>query len=234
MGRLTIKNSPIAFEDPVVADYQRHPFSLIKGSVSTPKGGQLVRIITEAQLFAGEECAGALILCAPETKPEAEILTAVLDLGALGLITDFYAQQYRDETSDAISWVNSCTEGMHWHVQFEDRPFIAFSVSPNTADELRYAANTDELTALVESDGRRYEGVLPGVTALVPGRQKKEFWLIAHLYEPLSDDNSNGVVGAIEIVRVIKEMIAKKGIAETGIFYSLSFFRRTVWTRSIC
>jgi putative AbiEii toxin of type IV toxin-antitoxin system len=219
VGRLTVKKSPVAFNDPVVADYQRHPFSLIKGSVSTPKGGQLVKIITEAQLFAGEECAGALILCAHETKPEAEILTAALDLGALGLITDFYAQQYRD----AISWVNSCTEGMHWHVQCEDRPFIAFSVSPNTADELRHAVNTGELTALVESDGKRHEGVLPGVTALVPGRQKKEFWLIAHLYEPLSDDNSNGVAGAIEIVRVIKEMIAKKELPELEFSIRLVF-----------
>jgi len=209
-GRLTVKQSAIPFADPVVADYRRHPFSLVKGSVSMAEGGRSAGIITEAQFFAGKDAAGAMVICDPSTVPGVKILRAVLDKGGLGLITDYYAQQCRVETSDAISWVNACTDdAMHWHVQCEDRPFICFSVSPRVGDQIRQAANAGKLTALVECDGRLYEGVLPGVTALVPGRQKKEFWLMAHLYEPLSDDNSTGVAGAIEIVRVIKDLLAR-------------------------
>lgn len=223
VGRLTIKKSSVTFEDPVVADYQRHPFSLVKGSVSTPKGGQFSRLITEAQLFAGEDPAGALVICEPTTVPGAEILNAALDMGALGLLTDYYAQAYREETPDAVSWVNACTEGMHWHVQSDDRPFICFSVTPRVCDKLRHAANVGEVVALVESDGNRHEGVLPAVTASVPGRQKKEFWLMAHLYEPLSDDNSTGVVAAIEMVRIIKKMIAEKELPELEFSIRLVF-----------
>jgi len=214
IGKLTIKKSPVPFSDPVVADYQRHPFSLVKGSVSAPAGGRLARIITESQLFAGEDAVGAMVICDPFTAPRAEILTAALDMGALGLITDYRSQQHMDETSDAISWVNACTEGMHWHVQCEDRPFICFSVNRRTGDQLRLAANAGELKALVECDGKRHAGILPGVTALVPGRQKKELWLMAHLYEPLSDDNSTGVAGAIEIVRIIKKLVAQGELPE--------------------
>ena len=53
IGKLTIKKSSVPFENPVVADYKRHPFHLVKGSVSTPPEGLNARIITEDQLFAG-------------------------------------------------------------------------------------------------------------------------------------------------------------------------------------
>ncbi|OGV34107.1 MAG: hypothetical protein A2020_09480 [Lentisphaerae bacterium GWF2_45_14] len=110
------------------------PFIRIKGSVSTPEGGQLVRLITEAQLFAGKDAKGTLVICEPTTIPGADILNASLDMGALGLITDYYPKQRRDETSSTIPWANACMEGMHWHVQCEDRPFICFSVTPRMGD----------------------------------------------------------------------------------------------------
>jgi len=52
---------------------------------------------------------------------------------------------------------------------------------------------------------------------------------MAHLYEPLSDDNSTGVAGAIEIVRIIKKMIAQKELPE------LEFSIRVVcaWLREL-
>ncbi len=222
-GKLTIKISEIHFDDPVVADYRRHSFHLVKGSVATPPGGQMAGIITEAQLFAGEDAGGALVICSPETVPGAEILAAALDMGALGLITDYYVQSCRETAPDAVGWVTACTEGMQWHVQSGDRPFICFSVAARTGDQLRRAAECGKLTALVECDGQRYEGVLPVVTALVPGRQKKEFWLMAHLYEPMSDDNSTGVAGAIEMVRCIKALIARGELPELEFSIRLVF-----------
>ncbi|OGV49822.1 MAG: hypothetical protein A2017_01050 [Lentisphaerae bacterium GWF2_44_16] len=203
-GRLTIKKSPLKFDDPVIADYERHPFHLVKGSVSTPKEGLDVRIITEAQLFSGEDAENCLVIANSLTAPRPEMLKAALDLGALGLVTDFLKGRY--DTPDGVQWVNACTEGNNWHVQVDDRPFICFSISPRTGDMLRQAASSGEVTALIECDGVRSEGELPLVTALIPGRQEKELWIVSHLYEPLSTDNSSGVVASIEIARVIKKL----------------------------
>ena len=178
VGKLTIKKSAIQFDNPVVADYNRHPFHLVKGSVATPPGGLNVRIITEGQLFAGEDAKGCLVMLNPFTWLRAKILTPALDLGAIGLISDFLT--VRHDTPHAVQWVTACTEGGNWHVQAGERPFICFSVSPEAGEKIRSAASSGALTAHVECDGERYESSLPAVTAMIPGRRKKELWVLSH------------------------------------------------------
>src|SRR5262249_45359213 len=78
LGRLTIPR----LGGPV-ADYERHPFHLIKGSTATPPGGLDVRIITENQLFAGQEARGRMVMLNPGTPARARVLTPLLDLGAI-------------------------------------------------------------------------------------------------------------------------------------------------------
>lgn len=221
VGKLTIVKSPELFDDPLVADYSRHPFHLMKGSVATPPEGLNVRIITEDQLFAGEEAENSLVMLNSLTRPRGEILKSALDLGAMGIISDYLVGRY--DTPDAVQWVNGCTEGTHWHIQAGDRPFIGFSVSPRVGDKIRAAAGARELLALAECNGKRSEGILPLVTALLPGRQKKELWIFSHLYEPLIDDNSSGVVGSIEIARILKEL------SESGDIPPLEFSLRLVF-----
>ncbi len=189
-GKLEIAESPLPFADPVAADYQRHPFHLISGSTATAAGGVHTEIITEERMLAGNDVSGCMILLSPSTRPRVKILSAALDRGALGLISDYLPE--RDITPNGISWVVLCTEGAHWHVQYDDRPFIAFSVSPETGDRLRTAASAGTLKAHMESDGIRYEDTLPCVSCLIPGRRKEEVWALSHLFEPLIDDNSTG------------------------------------------
>jgi aminoglycoside 3-N-acetyltransferase len=220
-GKLTVEKSSFAFPDPVLADYKRHPFHLVKGSTSTPPGGMQVKIITAKQMLAGENTDNALVLTAPETRPGAMLKTA-LDLGAVGIITDCLSK--RENTPDGIPWATACTEGSNWHVQSEDRPFISFSISPRTGDMLRQACAAGEVSAGIESDGQRYEGEFAAVTALVPGRRKEELWVVSHLYEPLADDNSSGVVGSIEMARIIQNMVT------SGQLPPLEFSLRLVFT----
>jgi len=222
IGKLTIRKSSVPFENPVVADYKRHPFHLVKGSVATPPGGLNARIITEDQLFAGQDAKGALVMINPFTRPRLQILIPALDLGVIGLVTDNLVDRY--DTPKGIQWVAACTEGRNWHVQSEDRPFICFSVTPETGDQIRAAAGAGEVIAHVESDGLRYEGTVPAVTALIPGRQKKELWIFSHLYEPMIDDNCGGVVGSIEFARIIKKL------ADSGEIPPLEFSLRLVFT----
>ena len=200
IGKLTLCDK----DQTVAADFTRHPFHLIKGSVATKAGGETVRIITEQQFLAGEDPENALVMLESDTWPRANVLTPILDLGGKGIISDFLTVRYEDP--DAIQWVNACTEGGNWHVQCDDRDFIGFSVSLRIGQKIRQLATHGALTAKIECDGRRYAGELPAVTALIPGRKEEEIWLLAHAYEPLLNDDSNGITACIETARRIMEM----------------------------
>ena len=200
VGKLTLCDAAKT----VAADYTVHPFHLIKGSVATKPGGEIVRIITEQQYLAGEDPRGALVMLEPGTAPRARVLTPILDQGGRGIISDFLQGRY--EHPDALQWVNACTEGSNWHIQCDDRDFIGFSVTLRMGAKIRELAGTGTLKARIECDGRRYAGELPAISALIPGRRPEEVWLLAHTFEPLLDDDSSGVTAGIEIARQIMAM----------------------------
>ncbi len=207
VGKMTVMKSAIPFKDPVVADFSKEPFNLIKGSVSTPEGGLYTKLVTEPQMWAGEDVTGAFVLLEPETLPRSPIISALLDLGAVGFVTDYLCCGI--DTPDCVQWVTAaCDDHNHWHVQSEDRDFIGFSVSPRVGRALRHAAVEGPVEVLVECDGKRYDGEIDAVTALIPGEDDREVWLTAHLYEPMSEDNSLGVMTAINTVKNIQKLIA--------------------------
>jgi aminoglycoside N3'-acetyltransferase len=187
-----------AADESVPADFQRHPFHLVKGSTSTPPEGVVTRIITEAQLLSGADPRGAMVMLEPLTRPTGSVIRPMLDLGVLGFVTDFVVGRY--ESPDTLQWANAATESGNWHVTLEDRPFIGFTVTPRTGDLIRKHAGA---RVRVTCDGRRYAGVEPMITALVPGESTKEVWLFAHLYEPLLNDDSAGVSTAIEVAKML-------------------------------
>lgn len=207
VGRLTVVNSPFPFENPVVADYEEMPLHLIKHSVSTPKGGITTRLVTESAVYAGEDCTGAMVLLEPESRPMCSTISPLLDMGALGVVADYLVGAV--DTPDELYWANAATDAGGWHVTAEDRDFIGFQVTPRTGRKLRQAATTGSVTVHVECDGRRYEGELPAVTGLIPGKQKREVWLLAHLYEPFEIDNAIGIISLIYTVKKVQELIEK-------------------------
>ncbi|MBQ4517270.1 MAG: AAC(3) family N-acetyltransferase [Clostridia bacterium] len=206
VGRLTVTKSSVPFAEPVVADYEKHPFHLIKHSTATPAGGVRVKLVTEAQVYAGEDCRGAMVLLNADTPPRPYAISPLLDLGAMGFVSDYI--RAAADTPDAVQWVNAGTDDTsHWHVQADDRDFIGFSISPRVGRKLRQAAESGAVEVLVESDGRRYEGEIYGVTALIPGKKKQELWLMAHLYEPFIADNAVSVTMTIGTVKQLLKLI---------------------------
>ena len=202
-GKLTILQGSGIPANFVAADYEEHPFELIKGSVGTKEGGEIVRIVTEQQMLAGENVKDALVLVSPRLGPGSDFISRFLDLGVKGFLTDF--AKNAKEAPDGIQWCNAYTEKGSWHITADDRPFIAFSIKPQVGAMLRDALSRGEVIAKVESDARRFESTVDVVTALVPGKRKEEFWIMAHLYEPLGNDNSSGVACAMETARLIME-----------------------------
>lgn len=203
-GRVTVLKSEVPFDDPVVADYERHPFHLIKGSNGTPKGGVRARLLTEEQILNGEDATGAMVLFPTGKRVGSACISPILDRGAIGFISNYIGRGREEETPDCIAWCNAATDDhSHWHVQSEDREFIGFSVSPRTGKALHQALGAGEVEVLVESDARRYEGEIDAVCGYIPGKSEKEIWLIAHLFEPFITDNCISVTMCIEIAKKI-------------------------------
>lgn len=208
-GKLTIISGfgvPCGF---VVADYQKHPFHLIKGSVSTALDGERVRIISDEQLLSGCDPHDALVMIPEGMGPFfGSFISRALDLGARGFVSDF--SMNGDEFPDKLQWHNGFTERANWHVNYDDREFIGFCVTPENGKLIRRAVARGEVLAEMESDGKRFESHIDLVTALIPGKSDEEFWITAHLYEPLASDNSSGAAAAVETARLILSEGEKK------------------------
>ncbi|MBQ2743294.1 MAG: AAC(3) family N-acetyltransferase, partial [Oscillospiraceae bacterium] len=201
---LTLLTDVPGIDDPVIADFEREPLMAVKHSVSTPPEGIIAPIITEAQMKAGEDVKGAFVLLNQDTRGRGNIVKTILDLGALGWVSDHLEEPHK--TPDSVSWLNAGTETNAWHVQDGDRDFISYLITPRTAQKLRNACENGRVLVRAISDGKRYETVLPVITALLPGESEKEIWIMAHMYEPLIDDDANGVIGSIGILKALRTL----------------------------
>ena len=116
-GRLTLLNAsgecvsgPFGSRAPdggiVAADYEKHPFSLVKGSVLAG-GKRTVRILTADRLLGGACAENALVVLRPGDKPDRRFIGHILDLGALGFISDGVSGGA--EHPDSLGWFNAAT-----------------------------------------------------------------------------------------------------------------------------
>ncbi len=211
MGRLTVTKAAVEFDDPVVADYDRHPFHLMRASTSLPEGGVETQLVSQKYMLEGGDCKGKIVLLDHDTPPNFPIVVPILDSGAIGFVSSYLVGG--EFAPDSIQWCTAVTEGEHWHCQCEDRDYVGYSISPNMGKKLREALDAGDVWVKAESDGGRYEGEVSTVTALIPGNRKEEVRIFAHLYEPLINDNSAGVIGAIAVAKKIREMIGEGRIA---------------------
>ena len=202
--KLTLLTDVPGITDPVISDYEKEPLFAVKHSVSTPPQGITANLVTEAQMKAGENVTGAFVLLNQATYPRKDVIRMLLDLGALGWVSDYLEEPHT--TPDCVSWTNAGTEYNSWHVQAGDRDFISFQVTPRTGLALRAACESGPVLVHALSDGRRYETEIPAVTGLLPGEDPREIWIVSHLYEPLIDDNSNGVIGSVGILKLLRQL----------------------------
>lgn len=194
----------------VIADYQKHPFHLIRYSVATQKGGITARLVPFERILRGENARGAFVLAPKDKRPTDAVLVPALNAGAIGIVNGH--AQGMELDPDGILWANNCTETNSWYVNAGERDFIGFCVSPRTYDKLYAACQRGEVVLKAETDGKRYVGKLPAVTALLNGESEREFWLLAHTAEPLEDDNSAGVIACIRTLITLRKAIAEKKI----------------------
>ena len=149
VGRLTL----VAPVEGKVADFGDDPHHLVRGSVATPPDGIRAKILTEAQFLAGEDARGTLVVLEPETFPRGEVLTAILDRGGLGFVTDFTPDRF--ERPDEVPEIVGATETDNPEVDAATRPFVGFAVTPRVGVHLRTLASVGNLFARIECDGVR-------------------------------------------------------------------------------
>ena len=205
-GKLTVIRSGASFDDPVIADYERHPFHVMRGSTALPEGGQYFRLISYDDLLRGADTENALVMLPAECRPIGQQLRNAIELGAAGVVSDYLRNRY--EAPDGVAWANGNTMGMRWHFSIAEKTYLGFNVSPRVGDKLREALRIGGVVVQAECDGRSFEAELPTVTATIKGRSDEEVWLISHLYEPLADDNSSGVCACIEVAKQLKKLIS--------------------------
>lgn len=221
---LTLLTDVDGIENSVIADCSKNPCSAVKHSVSTPEGGIRAKLILEDAMHSGEDVKGHFVLFDRSTRPGGKNIKEILDRGAIGFVSDYCENP--GEAPDCTGWLNAATETGSWHVQADDRDFISYLISENQGEPVRKACMSGDVWVEAYSDARRYESTLPFVSALLPGKSDKEVWVMAHMYEPLIDDNANGVIGSIAILKSLRDM------ADEGLI-SLDYSVRLVFAAEI-
>ena len=203
-GTLEVVSSVPGLKNTLIADYEREPLSVAKHSVSTPVEGITTHVVTENQMKAGDSVTGAFVLLNQSTRPSGAAIRMMLDLGAIGWISDFHEEGIHTDL-DSVYWCNAATEQGTWSVIAEDRDFISYQISPRVGFALRQACEKGAVLVHAYSNGRRYETSQYGITGLLPGEDPREIWVISHMYEPLIDDNANGVIGSIALLKALRQ-----------------------------
>ncbi len=222
-GRLTVMSDWDG--DEVIADYEKEPFSLVRFSTATPVGGLSARLVTWAQMQSGVSAKGAFVSLPQGLFPTDKAVVPALDAGAVGIITGTVAAP--EYEGDSVHWANNFSETNSWYVNEGERPFVGFSVSPNTLKKLESAAEKGTVMLKAETDGRRYVGEMPAVTALVRGERDREFWVLAHTGEPLEDDNSAGVISSVH------SLISIRNAVNSGEIPSLKYSVRVIFAPAL-
>lgn len=190
----------------VLADYRRNPTCLMMYSLPTPPGGITaeVAIADRVQDCQPERVAGRLVLTSAIGVTFSQ---AAMRAGAAGILSDgrFGRRFYKEGP-----FLDTTNEWHNYTIPPWDDPNkgFGFSLTPQQGARLRSliaAGETVRLHALVKT--RHYDGILPVVSGLLPGRETEEIVLTGHYDEFGADDNCSQVAVALESVRAVRAMI---------------------------
>jgi hypothetical protein len=194
-----------------LADFEACPISLIQRSRPTPPDG-----LTAELIYAGEGTRasdyrngkGKIAIC--DAHCPRHVYDAAVEAGVAGVI--LYRHRPLPPLRKGLG-----VEGVRQYNSFwwdEDKLF-GFVLTPEDGQRLVAYITSAEgrkrpLTAWAMVESESYPGSLEVVTSLIPGRQKKEILLIAHLChpKPSAGDNASGVAALLEAHRVLTRMVS--------------------------
>lgn len=196
----------------LLADYRRNPFSLMMWSPPTPKGGIEAEVVVVKTPFKdGKKLKGKIALFSDVPQIATPHVEWAASCGALAFVTDTMIEKkgikegkYLDDAVQYWNYSNPQWDGA--------RRLPAFGLTPALGRKLRaLIAKEKHVLLRAKVDSQLYNGVLPLVTAALPGAGRGEFVLTAHMDEPGASDNTSGTAIAMEIMRVLAQYVRKRG-----------------------
>jgi hypothetical protein len=200
-----------------LADFESCPISLIQRSRPTPSDG-----LTTEVIYAGKgtrasdyhKGKGKIAIC--DAHCPRDVYDAAVEAGVEGII--LYRHRPLHPVRKGLG-----VEGVRQYNSFwwDENKLFGFVLTPEDGQRLVEYITSSEgrkrpLTAwaMVESDS--HPGSLEVITSLIPGRQKKEILLIAHLChpKPSAGDNASGVAVLLEAHRVLNRMVSNGQLPE--------------------
>ena len=185
----------------VLADYLSVPCSLSMYSAATPKEGIRAQVVP----LDMNDLRGKLVLT---SAPAKDAVPRALKGGAVGIISDYMpmypgARDLREEMRGVSRWEND------FILPLNDTGLFAFNLAPEKGDLLREAMTKGEVLLEANVETEAYDGVLPTVSACIPGSDQHagEVLLCGHLYEPGANDNASGCALILETARCLQQAI---------------------------
>lgn len=200
--------------EPILVRYRDCPHGLMMYSAPTPAEGVVaeVAVVDEANQessYERRDLRGKLALI---DSIGIEAGMCAFERGAVGLISDSLGIRGKpcakrgDYLEKAVQFHNYTIPPWRW----EGKGF-GFSIPPAAGRRLRELIHKEQLVklrAVVRT--RLYDGRLPLVTGLLPGRTDEEIVITAHLCEPGANDNCSGCGLGLEVVHSLRSLIDQK------------------------
>jgi hypothetical protein len=194
------------------ADFEACPISLIQRSRATPPQGLNTEIV-----YAGEgkrpgdyrKAKGKIAIC--DSHCPREVYDAATAAGVAGIIL------YRHRPLPPLR-KGAGVPGVRQYNSFwgEQKELFGFVLNPEDGQRLvsyltSPAARKHPIKAWALVDSESYPGSLEVVTSLIPGQEKKEIVVVAHLChpKPSAGDNASGVAALLETHRVLVDLIER-------------------------
>ena len=211
-----------------IADFRANNISVVQKSFpcdysDTPLDVVMLDKGPDESAYEGLDLKGKIIFIRDAFNPYME--WAFKKRGAVGFITDFMREVPGVRARSDLYDIRNYTS-FWWKDTSTEPNIFGFVLTPRQGDEL--AALIRKMQAEHEQDAAKpacpqvvckveaslYDGYLDVVEATLPGETDEEILVVAHLCHPRAsaNDNASGVSCAMEIVRVLKQLVDTKQI----------------------
>ncbi|MFQ5810892.1 MAG: hypothetical protein ACE5JM_14845, partial [Armatimonadota bacterium] len=201
----------------LLCDYRQEPCSLITYSKRTPRGGVMAEVVAldggeRPEDYAGLDVRDKIVLTSARPRG---VKAHAVEHGVAGLVTDhmptYEGRRLPLELPDGRAWQTFGPDYDYggWGMKKGHAQCWGFVLSPRQGQWLRDLLAREEAVRLhAEVDARFYDGTLDLVTGAIPGRTKGEVLMNGHLSEVGAIDDASGCGVALEVLRVLRELIA--------------------------
>lgn len=201
-------------QEPLLASYSQCPLSLMMYSAPTPPEGITAEIVwvengDSERAYEGLDIDGKIVF---SSSIGIKFAMNAFERGAIGIISDYLGikgglySKGDCYLMDAIQFHNYTIPP--WCYK---RRGFGFAISPSKGIKLRELLRKNGkviVKAIVKT--KLYQGQIPMVTGVLPGRTSEEVVITSHLCEPGANDNASGCGMGLELARTIKSLIDKK------------------------